>query len=248
MRHGATLRLTRAPRARRRAAGRSCTRSCRRSTSARPSSVLHRPPASSTIGTSAATSQSDTIGSIAMSNAPSATSMCCQKSPTPRVRQQRCDEREQLVADAVGVEALRGVPRERDLRVVERRDRRHADALAVAERAEPARRPTSACPSAGADTTPTHELARVLEADQRRPDRHAAHVALRAVDRVDDPAELGVVDRRGRRTPRRRTAWSVTSASRSRIARSTAWSASLTGVRSGFVVDLQVVRRGTAPS
>ena len=48
-------------------------------------------------------------------------------------------------------------------------------------------------PSAGADATPTIELARVLEPDQRRPDRHAAHVALRAVDRVDDPPVLGVV-------------------------------------------------------
>ena len=36
------------------------------------------------------------------------------------------------------------------------------------------------------------------------------------------------------------TAWPVTSASRSRIARSTAWSASLTGVRSGLVVTFKV--------
>ena len=55
-------------------------------------------------------------------------------------------------------------------------------------------------------------LPRALEPDQRRPDRHPAHVALGAVDRVDDPA---VLERR-RRSRRRRvpnsspsTRWSV---------------------------------------
>ena len=81
----ATGRVRERARARRRATGRSCTRSCRRRRRRVP--VDRRPPAarSSTIGTSAAMSQSDTIGSIEMSTAPSATSMCCQKSPSPRV-------------------------------------------------------------------------------------------------------------------------------------------------------------------
>jgi hypothetical protein len=46
-----------------------------------PSSAVIRPPASVTIGTSAATSQGLSSGSTARSTAPSATSMCDQKSP-----------------------------------------------------------------------------------------------------------------------------------------------------------------------
>ena len=69
-------------------------------------------------------------------------------------------------------------------------------ALAVAERAEPAAGPPARA-ERGRRRDADDELARVLEPDQRRPDRHAAHVALGAVDRVDDPAELGV----GRRAP-----------------------------------------------
>ncbi len=92
---------------------------------------------------------------------------------------------------------------------------------------------------------PDDQLARAFEPDQRRPDRHAADVALGAVDGVDDPPELGRRHRRLARSPvavllaEHRVAGRA--ASRARIARSTAWSASLTGVRSGLVVDLQIV-------
>ena len=53
-----------------------------------PSVALKRPPASVTTMAGAATSHSDSSGSAAMSTAPSATSMCDQKSPYARVRQQ----------------------------------------------------------------------------------------------------------------------------------------------------------------
>ena len=52
-----------------------------------PARLVNRPPASSTITWSAARSQSETSGSAETSTAPSATSMCDQKSPNPRVRQ-----------------------------------------------------------------------------------------------------------------------------------------------------------------
>ena len=55
-------------------------------------------------------------------------------------------------------------------------------------------------PSAGAETTPQHELAVALEREQRRPHRDAAREVPRAVDRVDDPADR----RRRRRPPPRR--------------------------------------------
>ena len=104
------------------------------------------------------------------------------------------------LADAVGVEALR----------VSHANESCASSSAATDdtamrspsRNAPSPRPAHhRIPSAGADTTPSDELARVLEPDQRRPDRHAAHVALRAVDRVDDPAVLGVVVASRRRSP-----------------------------------------------
>ena len=76
----------------------------------------------------------------------------------------------------------------------------------------------------------------VLESDQRRPHRDAADVALGPVDRIDDPAPVGVGRGRGRRTPRRR---SSPPAGRRRAARGARArrrvSASVTGVRSGLV-------------
>jgi len=51
-----------------------------------PSSELNRPPASTTTGTSAAMSYRASSGSVAMSTAPSATSMYDQKSPKARLR------------------------------------------------------------------------------------------------------------------------------------------------------------------
>ena len=132
--------------------------------------------------------------------------MCCQKSPSPRVRQQRCASAQHLVADAVGVVPLLGVPRERELRVVERA-RPTTPRSAAPLRNAP--RPCAGPPTRvqrGRRHDADHELARVLEPDERRPDRDAPHVALGAVDRVDDPAELGIGRRARparRRTPRR---------------------------------------------
>src|SRR6185312_7402434 len=51
-----------------------------------PSSEVNRPPASVTMTCSAARSHRFTSGSAEMSQAPSATSMCDQKSPNARVR------------------------------------------------------------------------------------------------------------------------------------------------------------------
>src|SRR5260221_1612498 len=56
---------------------------------ASPARLGKRPPASSTMTLMAARSHSATSGSTAISTAPSATSMCDQKSPKPRLRQQR---------------------------------------------------------------------------------------------------------------------------------------------------------------
>ena len=120
--------------------------------------------------------------------------------------------------------------------------------LAVAERAEPA-----AGPPAHAERGRRHdaddELARVLEPDERRPDRDAAHVALRAVDRVDDPAVLGVAVAGGR-SPNSSpsTAWPVVR--REPLAdRPLDRLVGLAHRREvGLGRDLQIVRPGTAPS
>src|SRR6266496_2556695 len=54
-----------------------------------PDRSVNRPPASSTMTLLAARSHSATCGSTTTSTEPSATSMCCQKSPNALVRQQR---------------------------------------------------------------------------------------------------------------------------------------------------------------
>ena len=54
---------------------------------ATPDRSVNRPPASWTMTCSAARSHSETSGSAETSTAPSATSMCDQKSPNARVRQ-----------------------------------------------------------------------------------------------------------------------------------------------------------------
>src|SRR5207244_5097890 len=124
------------------------------STSARPSTALQRPPASSTIGISAAMSQTETIGSIDTSNAPSATSRCCQKSPIPRVRQQRCDRSTSLLP----------TPPAWKRSAVSQANENWASSSAATEETErrspsrnaPSPRPAHhRMPSAGADATPT---------------------------------------------------------------------------------------------
>jgi hypothetical protein len=92
-------------------------------------------------------------------------------------------------AEAADVEALRA--RGRHHRVVEARDARDPDRLSVRERALTSRRPPAAAERGRRDDA-EDDLAVPLEREQRRVDRDAADVALRAVDRIEDPA-----DRRG---------------------------------------------------
>ena len=89
-------------------------------------------------------------------------------------------------------------------------------------------------PSAGAEHDPDAHLAVLLEREQRRPHRDAAHVVLGAVDRVDDPAparqrpstpELLAQDRVAGPRPAEPVADQLLGGR----------SASDTGVRSGFV-------------
>ncbi len=157
-------------------------------------------------------------------------------------------ELQELVADPVGVEAFLGVPRERDLRVVERGHGRGSDGFAVAERSEPAARPPAAVQGGRRDDA-EHELAGVLETDQRAPDRQAAHVALGPVDRVDDPTELGV-GRGARIVPELLAQHRVTGRRRQAVAdRPLHRMIGLADRREvGFGAHLQVGRRGSAPS
>ena len=115
-------------------------------------------------------------------------------------------------------------------------DPRHGRDAASARRPRTRRPPRIAHqrrPSAGAEASPSTHFALPLECQQRRPDRHAAHVARRAVDRIDDPLRLVAVVRR---TPRPKTpSPRPEAATWARIASSAARSASETGVRSGFV-------------
>ena len=116
---------------------------------------------------------------------------------------------------------------------------------ARAERARPgagARAAHQRRASAGADTMPTTGRVAVEQRDQRRPDGHAAHEVLRAVDGIDHPATSA----RALRTELfagDRVVGTVLARARSRIAGSTARSASVTGVRSG----LDSTARSAAP-
>ena len=76
----------------------------------------------------------------------------------------------------------------------------NVDRAAVGERAAAPASPTSAARSAGIETTPTDISPSAAQRDQGRPGRHPAHVALGAVDRVDDPARA----RQSRPAPARR--------------------------------------------
>ena len=123
------------------------------------------------------------------SSAPSATRQCCQKSPRPRIAHARADD----LRPARRHLARRPSSRRRSPRA---RDRRDAARLAVAGRTAQAPSPRAAHqrrPSAGADTSPTSTTAVALEREQRAPDRDAAHVVHRPVDRVDDPARRAAV-------------------------------------------------------
>ena len=157
-----------------------------RSAAARRSKVEQRPPASSTSSCTARSPRSASLGSAATSTAPSATRQCCQKSPKPRLTQARRASSRPAGRHLV---PLGG----RDDAVLDPVDRRDADRLAVRrERALAARGPPAAAERGRRDDRGV-EPALALEREQRRPDRDAAHVVPRAVDRVDDPADVAAV-------------------------------------------------------
>ena len=109
--------------------------------------------------------------------------------------------------------------------------------------APPPRAAYQRSPRAGALTTPDLQLAVASDAEQRPEQRHAAHEVVRAVDRIEVPADAGV----GVARPELLADDAVTgervrdpSRSSSSIPRS-AW---VTKVRSGFVDDLEVAAEG----
>ena len=142
--------------------------------------LVKRPPASSTITATAAVSQiARPRASTATSAAPSATSMCAQKSPKPR----RCQASKRAFGDGSG-RARRGASRPRSGRC-----RRPGSARRRRERAAAAHGPPAPAERGGRDDADA-----VGEGDQRRPDRDPARVVPGPVDRVEDPAAR-VVDR-----------------------------------------------------
>ena len=109
----------------------------------------------------------------------------------------------------------------------------------AADEGAPSRSAHQRRPSAGAEPA---QLAVLLERNERRPHRHPARVVSRAVDGVDDPAPGARPARALLLTENR-----VVRAARGRGAAcssaSTARSASVTGVRSGFVSTATPVRK-----
>ena len=160
------------PPTRRRAASRSSTERCPPSARATPERSVKRPPASSTITCTAARSHRLTTGSTATSNTPSATRTCIQKSPRPRLRHTRCASATNGVAPSVlAPRADAGVTQ---VGVLERSTADTCKRPVGAERARaPGRPPAPAERRRGGDAH--HELAVVLERDQRPPDRQTPH-------------------------------------------------------------------------
>ena len=115
----------------------------------------------------------------------------CQKSPTPRYRQHWCTRFIILLADAVGLERVR-CPTRTEICASS------SEATDDGEIGSPSRnRAPSPLPpqraGAGRGGDSEHQLAGVLEPDHVAQIGSAAHVALRAVDGIDDPPELGVL-------------------------------------------------------
>ena len=229
------LTASRGRRGPRRAAGRWWRRTLPPSARVDADRSVNRPPASSTIGCSAAMSHSDTSGSHddvdrALGDQHVRPEVA-EGAGAPDASRQRRGTRRAAVTPSRSATSRRGTRRPS---VADAGDRDAAwpppasDATRRCPRAAHQRRP-----SAGRRHHADHDLARRPERDQRGPHRDAADEVLRAVDRVDDPAPRR--RRRSRRTPRRsprRRGRAVASAAdRS----STARSASVTGVRSGLV-------------
>ena len=124
---------------------------------ATPSRSVNRPPAASTTTIGAARSQIDSpFGSTAMSIEPSATNTYGQKSPNPRVRQQR--RASAAIASPRPTVPKRSGPSARQVRVFDAPDLRHRHRLAVAERAARHAHPTSAHRARAPTPHPTSSL------------------------------------------------------------------------------------------
>ena len=123
--------------------------------------------------------------SLAASMRPSATRTYCQKSVYVRATATRfassanCGKPRRLVVETYASASCATL--------------RDADRRAVEERAAAARRPP-ALPERGRRDDADDDLAVALERDQRRPDRQPARVLLRAVDRVEPPADVRLLD------------------------------------------------------
>ena len=143
-----------------------------------PEKSENRPPASSTITCTGARSHSATpVASMAPSTAPSATSMCAQKSPKPRACQAR--------RARSGARSWAKLRTASSTRPTEETPIRSPSAKAPSPRSAHQRRP-----SAGAETTPTVTRAGLLERDQCRPHGHsrARSCASRRSDRRSSAA------------------------------------------------------------
>ena len=87
----------------------------------------------------------------------------------------------------------------------------------------------------------------MFEPDERRPDRESSYVALGSIDgSIIQRNSASFAEPGSEPNSSPSTAWPFAPARRSRIACSTAWSASLTGVRSGLVVTTRSVARKRA--
>ena len=116
---------------------------------------------------------------------PSATSMYCQKSVYVRATATRpasaanCGKPRRLVVETYASSS---------------RETLETWIGAPSRNAPPPRSAHQRWPSAGADDDADDDLAVALERDQRRPDRQPARVLLRAVDRVEPPADVSLLD------------------------------------------------------
>ena len=114
--------------------------------------------------------------STAPSTAPSATSMCAQKSPSPRACQARRASSRDVALEREAEDCIRHL-----------RDRRHADGLATGECPRSSLRPPPAPERRRRDDAEADDP-RLLERDERRPDRDPARIVPSPVDGVEDPA------------------------------------------------------------
>ena len=138
----------------------------------------NRPPASSTMTCIAARSHSLTPSASTAPSTPLPRPACTTRSRRSRGRARlavRSPARSFSIANE-STELLDG------------RDRGDVDPLSVRERSCSALGPPATCRARAPRRRRARRRRSILERDQRRPDRDAARVVPRAVDRVDDPA------------------------------------------------------------